>query len=692
MPCLHPFLPRLAQLYLVSVLMITVCSGSVQAGTVWFTAPELRIAAADLAEFVTDKSGASLETSLANVESRFSPGDWVLANIVKSIPKAVEECLTPENRAFLQSSGQESFIAVYMNGIRYLVGGGHRGAIYASVRCQHEWIEPATPPLSVESQTMRQVPAFKERIAGAGGPHPTDDYAQPKPADYDWETYARDLAHAAINLTPGIFQGHTVPDEALRPWGIRKILAFSSCPFSTSALRTWRQSRSDSVIPSENPRFKDSLTTPVCPCPMSDFGKEVYREWLAGVLVDHKETAKIVFFFSDWGVLPGSGCGPGPEVSRRIIGFLDEISLILKNINPEIQLMAATRGLSAAVVRDLIINLPGNYGLYFEEPSSSLLDPAEGGFDPSLVTPRWDNAYADLLQQALQRRSTHTIPVIAAGDTDWMVSPAVGMASPRLTHEKVQRLHTLQSSNIALAMGGFHSWVYSPNIEVLREMVWDPKESADTLVLRTAQRDFGPAAEKVIAVWDLFDQAMKILPNICRAQRLETFIRESDDVLLKPPAPSYLKGNTWGQSIHNALPFLLEAYPEVIRIWKQGVDQLQQVQDQTEGESFAVTRNLRDEVFWSGFFLQVLQTQYNLARGFNLLNCLPTDASLDAFPWKQAFLPLYRDEVSNCEAWQALLFTAPEPQVRFRNEAVNATGLARSWDQKRQNLLGLIGN
>lgn len=692
MPDSHFLFLQIARKFLLAAALLAFCCGFSQAGTVWFTAPELRIAAKDLADFVSEKQNSPMETVLASVDTRFSPGDWVLANSVKSIPKSVEECLTPENRAYIQSSGQESFIAVHMNGVRYLVGGGHRGAVYASVRIQREYIGSATPPLSVESQTIRQVPVFKERAAGAGGPHPTEDYAQPKPDDYDWETYARDLAHAAVNLTPGIIQGQVVPDEVLRPWGIRKILAFSSCPFSSHELRNWRQSQPDSVKPTENPRLKDTSSTPVCPCPMTDFGEGLYKDWLSQVLSEHKEAAKLVFFFSDWGVVPGSGCGPGPEISRRIIGFLEEIHQIVKALNVDIQLLAATRGLSAEVVSSLIKDLPGEYGLYFEEPSSSLIDSPESGCDPSLVTARWNDTYAGILQQALQLRPMNTIPVIAAGDTDWMVSPAVGLASPGLAHEKIQRLHSLHSSNIALAMGGFHPWVYSPNVEIFKEMIWNPGEPADALISRTAARDFGPAAEKVMAVWDLFSQALQALPNVCRAQHFETFIRESEEILLKPPAPAYLKGSTWGRSIHDAIPFLLEACPEVIRIWKQGVDQLEQAQDQTEGESFMVARDLRDGVFWSGFFLQVLQSQYNLVRGFNLLKWMPEDANPDASPWKDAFLPLYRDEVLNCDGWQALLFTAPEPRIRFRNEAVNATALARSWDQKRQNLSSLIGN
>jgi len=204
-------------LYLITsvLLMGLLALKPAYSATVWFTSPELRVAAEDLGFFIEENWGDRPGVELATVDQSFRESDWVLANAVKNRHPSVQEVLTPRDGAYLESNGPESYIAFNSGGVRYLVGGGHRGTVYASVRTQRASLSSATPPLSIDGEMVRGVPAFKERLAGAGGPHPEDDYSQPKPTDYSWETYARDLSDHGINLTPGVIHGETVPDGAL---------------------------------------------------------------------------------------------------------------------------------------------------------------------------------------------------------------------------------------------------------------------------------------------------------------------------------------------------------------------------------------------------------------------------------------------------------------------------------------------
>ena len=138
-----------------------------------------------------------------------------------------------------------------------------------------------------------------------------------------------------------------------------------------------------------------------------------------------------------------------------------------------------------------------------------------------------------------------------------------------------------------------------------------------------------------------------------------------------------------------AVPYLLESLPAVIKIWREGLQRLQQVPSELQGVE---AKCLRDNAFWSGFYAQLLITQYNTIRSLNLIHWIPEEADPEALPWRKAFLPVYRDELENCQRWKDLLFTAPEPLIRVEKEAANAASIARKLDQKRQALERLVGN
>ncbi len=680
-------LSRLVYQTLVIVfLVVSLGQTAVEGATVWFSSPELRVVASDLALFISEKTSVRIPVEICGIEPAFVKGDWVLSDIIKSPPRVVEESLSQENRAYLQTNGQESFVVVNANGVCHLVGGGHRGAVYGSVRYQRLWEESATAPLAVEFESIRGVPAFKERIGGAGGPHPSMDYSQPKPTDYDWETYARDLAHHGINLTPGVIQGQIVPDEVLRPWGIHKVLALSTNPFSQNDLRKWRTTQSKDINVGEDPRHPGQTSTTWMLCPSSGFGKEKYKEWLTQSLDGHKTVDKVVFFFADWGSIPSAECAPGGERWQRICSFLEETGKILKEIAPDAGILLSTRGLA---VEDLKQPLPEGVGLYFEEPSLSALDPAATGYDPSLAAPKWDASYGAILEQAIQNHPEHVYPVIAAGDTDRTVSPAIGMALPNTTYSKIRHLLDLKAQSIALDMGGLHPWVYSPNAEVFTEMLWSPTESAEALIARIAKRDFGAEGGKLVEIWALFDRAFTLYPSICRAQRLENMVQDGGDLILRPPTPAQVKTSPWSKEVESTVPYLLESLPSVIDGWREGLQRLQEIPMESGGK---VAKCLRDGVFWGGFYTQLLTTQYNTIRALNLMHWVTGGVDPEVAPWREAFLPLYRDELQNCERWQNLLFTAPEPLLRVEKDAANATALTRKLDQKRQALERLVGN
>jgi hypothetical protein len=79
-------------------------------------------------------------------------------------------------------------------------------------------------------------------------------------------------------------------------------------------------------------------------------------------------------------------------------------------------------------------------------------------------------------------------------------------------------------------------------------------------------------------------------------------------------------------------------------------------------------------------------------RCLNLLKWMPEAANANDPPWREAFLPLYRDELENCARWKELLFTSPEPNLRLEKEPMNPSGLGRKLEQKEQSLRNLTGS
>lgn len=659
---------------------------------VYFTTPELRAAAEDLAQSVSSKATTPVTAMMGEADQKFSDGDWVLAGYVKNRNSAVTNALNPEDRAYLERNGGESFVAVNAGGIRFLVGGGQKGAVYAAARVGNDWVTSATPPLSVVGEVLRRTPAFTTRIAGAGGPHPIDDYSQPKPGDYTWAAYARDLAHAGVNLTHGVIGGQVVPDEVLKEWGIGKILVVSSCPFDSSEIRRLRQSQPGDIKPSEDPlALEGADSTLWAPCPTSDFGRNLYADWVKRTLQTHRSTEKLVFQFAEGGSVPTEESLSKPTVGGRIAGFIEILSAVVKEQAPGVEVSVSTRGLLASHIQELVELLPSEIGLYFVEPTEFLLEESGRSLGGVLYSRTWNADLVRVLEAAITNRGPKVILEISAGDTDTAWSPALGAALPATAHFKLSRALEMGCTQISLSMGGLHPWVYSPNTEVFKEIQWAPEESGEVMLARIASRDFGSASGEVLEVWNQFEAAFQNFPGLARAQRLEDFVRKGKDLATRAPLASVVEGNDWSQSVGTSVPFLLESLDSVIPAYASAVERLQRAQDSTEGASYTIAKNIRDGVFWSAFHLQLLKNQHQVVRVLNVLNWVPEGGSLDAPPWKSALVPVLRESLATAQSWRDLFFTAPEPIIRLEDTPMNAAGIDRKLDQSIMALNQFLG-
>ena len=659
--------------------------------TVWFTSPDLRTAAEEWVEFLNREGPNATSVNLATQETAFKDRDWVIANYVKNRNVAVKNGCSPAHRAFLEAEGQESYVAFSSNRVRYLVGGGNRGALFAVFRMEDAWKERRADPFTSEAVAFQETPYFRFRIAGAGGPHPVSDFAQPLPLDYDWDDYARSLVKYGVNLTPGVVGGQIVPDVALRKWDLGKVLFVSATPFSETDLRKWRASNPSDIKPSDNPRLQKTDLPAWSPCPETPFGRKAYTEWIEVLLEEHKTTKAIVFFFSDWGAIPGTECQPGAARWERVVSFLETLREIVQPISPEVKIFASSRGFSSEELSQIVAQASPGVGFYFEEPSPSFLDPPQSGFDPSLATAQLAPAFAEILQKTVETRSSDLVVAVSAGDSDWMVSPAVGIPLPRTTYTKIRRLAELGVKNVALAMGGLHPWVYSPSSEVFKEMIWNPQQECGGLLARIAKRDFREAGPDAIEAWGLFEKAFAEYAYVGRAQRLHEFTSVGKGLVTRPLRPSFLREDDWSRESHKLIPFLLESVPAVITSWQEGVSRLQKAQELVGDASLEVAGRLRDGVFWSSFYLRLLETQRNVVRCLNLMTWIPEGEDPEKPPWVQAFSPVYRDEMDNCQAWRDLLFTCPHRRLRVESEDTTPSAISRRFEQKQAALAAMLG-
>lgn len=657
---------------------------------VWFNSPDLRSAAADLVKFLGDRGENVSQEKIAPPDARFGSGDWILVDLSKDRTGKVAPLLSAEDRASLEGGSTESFVALQSNGAHYLIGGGRNGAIYASARLQVVWNEVGENPIASAGGPLRGKPAFAVRIGGAGGPNGKTDFAQPFPNDYDWEDYAGDLARLGINMTAGVLGGENVPDEPLMAWGIRKILFVSANPFPESQLRTWRSTQREDLKPVQNTR-SEVTDLDWSPCISSDFGKKAYREWLAELLQEHRTASSLVFYFSDWGEAPGEECAPGSPLSDRVCAFLKEIDTIARSDSPELKIYASSRGFSSDDLRKIATECPSRVGIYFEEPSTSLLDNPASGYDPCLAASEMDPVFAEILQTTLAAKSKDTIVAVAAGDSGWLVSPSIGLPLPKTAYEKLSHAAGLGAVNIALAMGGVHPWVYSPATEMVHEVIWNPNQSYEEISSRIASRDFGHLAESVQSAWSHFEHAMDEMPSISRAQRLHQFVGSGNDSITAGVGPGELQNHSWAISIRDAAPFLLESIPCVVDTWRHGLDELQAAQSLLGENSYETAKRLRDSLFWGAFYLRLLEAQNNVIRSLNLLSWVPDGQDPTRDPWRQAFLPIYRDESANAQEWRDLLDTTPYARIRIEKEVTTPAAFSRKMEQKQAALANLLG-
>jgi hypothetical protein len=675
---------------LMTVIATIVCLSPKAPCEVWFNSPDLRSAAADLRDFLDEKGERPPQEKIAPPDAAYQPGDWVLADLSKDRSGKLGALLSAEDRASLEGGNIESFIAVNSNGVFYLIGGGRNGAVYASTRLQSAWNEGGENPIASESGRLKGKPAFAIRIGGAGGPNGESDVTQPFPNDYDWEAYARDLAHFGVNWTAGVLGGEAVPDDSLVAWGIRKILFVPANPFGESQLRTWRTSNREDLKPVQNTRSTgDDLSW--SPCISSDFGKTVYKDWLNKLTQEHRSASSLVFFFSDWGAAPGEECAPGSGLAERVCEFLEEIEAIARSVAPDLKIYVSTRGFSAEDLRKILSESPPRVGVYFEEPSTSLLDDPATGYDPCIAASELDPVFEEILRETLESKQKETLVAVAAGDTDWLVSPAIGLPLPETAYNKLHTFAELGARNIALAMGGIHPWVYSPAAEVVKEVFWNTEEPYAELSARIASRDFGHLAENVRSAWSYFERAMDEMPSISRVQRLHRFVGSSNDSITGGGGVDGLEDRPWCVAVRDAAPFLLESIPATIESWEHGMDELQSAQVVVGENSYETAKRLRDTLFWGAFYLHLLEAQNNVLRALNLLSWTPDGQDPAKDPWRQAFLPIYRDEAANAQGWRDLLDTAPYTRIRIEKEVSTPAAFSRKMEQKQAALANLLG-
>jgi hypothetical protein len=70
---------------------------------------------------------------------------------------------------------------------------------------------------------------------------------------------------------------------------------------------------------------------------------------------------------------------------------------------------------------------------------------------------------------------------------------------------------------------------------------------------------------------------------------------------------------------------------------------------------------------------------------------IPDGEDAERDPWRQSFLPAYRDEIENCQAWRDLLFAAPVSRIKLESEATTPAAVSRRFQQKQEALSSMVG-
>lgn len=456
--------------------------------------PLVQTAAKDLQALLAEEHGIAVAPSAA------VPADATGRMLIIGTPgdNALIARAHAEKPFKIDPAEPEAYHLALRNGSVYVVGAAAKGAMNGAFRL----LDRGT--LDVAGLDESAAPVFRHRAGG----HKVN---QSPPADWTDMDQARFMARHYLNIVWGEKHGPPMPLEARQAYGLRLMVEMKFPPFLGNSRDYMDDPKYASAVyyhkGDEGRRVLD---------PFDDVGRQVYLDSYAELLKTNPDTAILYALFGDYSVIPS------PD-SRRAS---DGKTYAHTRIETMQQVMGIMREALAAAGIDDAVAVAWLWHGFFGEPK---------GAEQEFMAWLRDNGYGILYNEAgnndnwLIKRDNFAEAALRKGDdgkVEWgenyyplvsvggaceSVNPVIAMPLPFVAAHKLNRMVDAGVKNAVLWWGSAEGWAYSPNLEVLARVIWEPQAAArpDELLREIAARDFGEEfAAEMVDYWQTFDRAL----------------------------------------------------------------------------------------------------------------------------------------------------------------------------------------
>jgi hypothetical protein len=533
--------------------------------------------------------------------------------------------------------------------------------------------------LTLNGLSEAKTPVFKLRVGG----HKMNQYP---PADWTEEKQAAYYAQHYINVIWGEKKGAPLSYEARRKYGLGLMLEAKFPPKDGE----WMTNPSNSsavcqLNEKENARVID---------PFDPTGRQAYLDLFIESLRRNPDTKIFYGIFGDYSRVPSehsirlSDHGPYTHTREEVI---KEIMLIMKeaigdkDIIPMVWLWHAFFGEDGREKKFMKEMASQNYGIIYNE----------AGNNDNWVFKR-DNFDKSAIETDAEGKTVfgeRYMPLVSAGGACESINPVIGLPLPAVATYKIQKLYDIKVKNFVLWWGSVEGWVYQANMEVIKEMIWNPGElnttntkpldpvNPDPLLKKIAVRDFGhELAADILRYWQMLDKALVtdapiyLPPDSHKRpgpkesglqiyswwQRLGTYTEAAFGGAYPQPLTAHALSKkekfkniqSWG-----ANPFTISNYEEVINnlnlvnAWGEEI-----LNKKIQEDVKCKIQNMHDYV---GILTCIFTSQYNHFRGLRIMKDLP-GVPPDAPLLKERLLTVIYDELKNIEQYKKVIRRFPD--------------------------------
>lgn len=550
-----------------------------------------------------------------------------------------------------------------------IAGRGDQGVLHG-IFFLEELIEEHGMEILTGLDTIR-TPFFVERTAGLAG---SFGGSQLVPENFDEEVYARWLVKHSINFNGTHKGGANISGNVAERYGLGIYSGGSSNFFGAiygepdiEQINRFKTLDPGSIVRSE-PNPHNKRTSPVL-CIHTKLGKEQHEKRIREMLTEQKQIKRLIFTFGDWGSICGPGCprcGKYP-FWKRIVNWMEEIDEIAKKINPEVKVVCRTWYSEEAVIDSIITYTPKEIIVRQKEPASIALDSALGytlhqdnHSDIMIMKYGLSETYGKIFLNGGRKRGDNFSAATGAGDTGEAVDPVLGFSNPWTSAKKIRRLAKNNITNFATWWGGMHYWVYSPNQEVIKEMIWDPFQNIDVMIARIARRDFGTqAAPEILKVWRLKEKAMNEWEYLNWQQQFEQFTGRSNGLFFMPLNPEMIKTSHWSKKMEPNVDLLLPSQRKALTILKDAVDQARRVNQMDLRED--TQKRAKQQYTWLRIYTSIFETQLNVMEVISKMKKDPN------FRINGTMTAIFTAELQNCKNMISAIKDVEQENFRISN-------------------------